>query len=128
MNAGRLILIDLLTVAAESGERMGLLGHKLIINRYMADHFFQAIMGGMKMNGHIPSGKVRLEANLRDCNVRVERMAVDDISVMLGVIGEFKELDSGAGIVRKLQSHGNHAIFRRKNQEKIRKRGKEEAP
>ena len=54
-------------------------------------------------------------------------MAVDDISVDSEIVGEREKLDSGAGIGRAgVQSNGNHAVFRRKVQEKIRKKGKGE--
>ena len=56
-------------------------------------------------------------------------MAVDDISVDSEIVGEREKLDSGAGSGSAgVQSNGNRAVFRRKVQEKIRKRGKGEGP
>ena len=80
------------------------------------------------MNGHIATGKVGLDHDLRDRNVRVEGLAVDGVSVTISIVGEGKILDSGAGIAGKLQSNSNHAIFKRKNQEGVREKGKGEAP
>ena len=126
MNAGRLILSDLLSVTAEESLLCGLFGGKAIIDRDVKTA--GSDRAGLEMNGHKATGKVGTQNDLRDRNVRGKRMAVDDISVMLGVIGEGEELDSGAGVAGNLQSNGNRAVFRRKVQEEIRKKGKGEGP
>ncbi len=48
-------------------------------------------------------------------------MAVDDISVDSGIVGEREKLVYGLGGV---DSDGNHAIFGGKEQEKIREKGR----
>jgi len=52
-------------------------------------------------------------------------MSTHDIAVKLGIVGEREKLDSGAGIGRAgVQSDGNHAVFRGKEQERVREKEK----
>jgi len=118
VNTSRLVLIDLLTVTAEESLFCGLSGGKEVTTAELEK--VRLIDWGSEVDTDIAIGKVGSKGQGRDRNVRSKRMAEDDIAVLLGVIGELEELDSGADVGRAgVDSDGNHAVFRGK----VHKRG-----